>query len=236
MSRAQKKRLEESAARSTEAPAPVTPAPVTPVPEEASSSGSSSSEQLLRENQQRLLVSHVDWYAKAFQNPKALESMDLDDAIALQEQLIEVARSFNSNGGPRKISETKWHENMRQAGKPIEIIKGDGNCLFRAVSHQLYRTEDKHLELRQTIVDYIEKQGEDYFNDLNMLQEIGSFELYCTKMRRDGEWGTMIEIQAIMEYFARPVQVFHESRGTEEPWQIYGDLKGKKTNSTGLYG
>jgi hypothetical protein len=31
--------------------------------------------------------------------------------------------------------------------KPVNIVR-DGNCLFRSVSHQLYRTESRHAQIR----------------------------------------------------------------------------------------
>ena len=34
-------------------------------------------------------------------------------------------------------------------------VDGDGNCLFRAVAHQMYLDESRHLEVRQRCVDHM---------------------------------------------------------------------------------
>ena len=36
------------------------------------------------------------------------------------------------------------------------LIEEDGNCLFRAMSHQLYGSQDHHEMIRQRCCDYIE--------------------------------------------------------------------------------
>ena len=37
----------------------------------------------------------------------------------------------------------------------IRDVKGDGNCLFRAIADQYYGTEEKHDELRTLATNYI---------------------------------------------------------------------------------
>ena len=55
-------------------------------------------------------------------------------------------------------------------------VDGDGNCLFRAVSRQIYGTEDHHGMIRQESVNYIEA-GRDFFRDF--LPEAWPFDDYC---------------------------------------------------------
>lgn len=44
----------------------------------------------------------------------------------------------------------------------IEML-GDGNCLFRAVSHQIYGSSEHHLVVRVKCMQYI-AQHKDYFH------------------------------------------------------------------------
>jgi hypothetical protein len=39
---------------------------------------------------------------------------------------------------------------------------GDGNCLFRALSDQVYGSPSRHAEVRKEVCDWIEKWGERY--------------------------------------------------------------------------
>jgi OTU domain-containing protein 3 len=39
---------------------------------------------------------------------------------------------------------------------------GDGNCLFRALSDQLYGTESRHFQLRRDVCDWIEQHKTRY--------------------------------------------------------------------------
>ena len=36
-------------------------------------------------------------------------------------------------------------------------VEPDGNCMFRAVSHQLYRDQEHHDLIRQTVMLYLDK-------------------------------------------------------------------------------
>jgi hypothetical protein len=38
--------------------------------------------------------------------------------------------------------------------KPVNII-GDANCFFRSVSHQLYGTEDRHLQIGALAIQHL---------------------------------------------------------------------------------
>jgi hypothetical protein len=71
----------------------------------------------------------------------------------------------------------------KQYGFDIFDCERDGNCLFRAVSHQIYGTVDKHAEIRQRCFDYMAKDRE-YFSAY--IAE--DFDAYIQKRRRDKEW------------------------------------------------
>lgn len=49
-------------------------------------------------------------------------------------------------------SEQLFCDRLQRRGLHIVQIEGDGNCLFRAVSHQLFLSENKHEELRAKCV------------------------------------------------------------------------------------
>ncbi len=51
---------------------------------------------------------------------------------------------------------------LRRKGLKVHPVEGDGNCLFRSVSHQMYGTEDLHGLVRQSCMEYMESEAE-YF-------------------------------------------------------------------------
>jgi OTU domain-containing protein 5 len=44
---------------------------------------------------------------------------------------------------------------LKEKGFKIVEIRGDGNCLFRAVSHQVFLTEEYHGLLRKKCVEHL---------------------------------------------------------------------------------
>ena len=73
----------------------------------------------------------------------------------------------------------------------VFIIRGDGNCYFRALSFILTGTEIYHVKIQQVICDFIEV----HYDDLNIfLDEFvdGEYYLLKKKMRKNGTWGDRI--------------------------------------------
>lgn len=82
-------------------------------------------------------------------------------------------------------------------------IDGDGNCLFRAISHQLFLTEDKHFELRQKCVEHMRKHRERFESFCSI-----PFDQYLAEMGKAGTWGDDLEIRALEEVFDRIVRIY----------------------------
>ena len=90
----------------------------------------------------------------------------------------------------------------------LEIVgaEGDGNCLFRTVSHQIYGTQDQHARVRRACVDYMENE-QAYFSNF-VVGGHDTFAAYLNEMRQDGIWGDEPEIQAMCEMYDRPADVY----------------------------
>ena len=76
--------------------------------------------------------------------------------------------------------------------KPVNIV-GDGNCFSRSLSHQLYRTEDRHSQIRALAIQYLINCPE-HFIEYNTDQ---SWLEYLQRMSRLGTWADHIIIQAV---------------------------------------
>eukprot|EP00667_Euglena_gracilis_P005985 EG_transcript_6036 len=95
-------------------------------------------------------------------------------------------------------------ENIR-AGKRILAIRtsglmvqqermvDDGNCLFRAISHQLYGTQERHQEVREQCVQQLMQRREAYALYYGSDEE---YDRYVTSMKGLGYWGDEVALKA----------------------------------------
>ena len=76
-------------------------------------------------------------------------------------------------------------------GLALREVPGDGNCLFRAFSDQLYGEDARHAEIRSDVVDYMRSNREDFEPFLvdetsfeRHLQNLGTYfvDLVCQSM------------------------------------------------------
>eukprot|EP00644_Phytophthora_capsici_P014955 jgi/Phyca11/577359/estExt2_Genewise1.C_PHYCAscaffold_1090016 len=100
-----------------------------------------------------------------------------------------------------------YRESLQAAlGLRIYPIEGDGNCLFRSVSHQVYGDDSHHALVRAACMDYMESEKE-YFEPY-VVGDMAAFMRYLRHKRRDGVWGDDPELQALCELYDRPAEVF----------------------------
>eukprot|EP00457_Paulinella_chromatophora_P000600 gb/GEZN01000600.1/.p1 GENE.gb/GEZN01000600.1/~~gb/GEZN01000600.1/.p1 ORF type:complete len:598 (-),score=100.62 gb/GEZN01000600.1/:72-1865(-) len=130
--------------------------------------------------------------------------------------------NYNNNSTPMKgthqykaepAEERKFRHIMQQKGWKITDQGGDGNCLFRSVSHQMYGTPDYHELVRSKCVEYIISEKLYFASYIP-----GNFDLYVSEMRKPGTWGDHVEIQAMSEIYDRPIQIYAYS---ETPLNTY---------------
>ena len=105
-----------------------------------------------------------------------------------------VSGDVELNPGPVNISNMSVLTTRlaRIGRKPVNIV-GDGNCLFRSVSHQLYRTESRHAQIRALAIQHLINCPE-HFIESNTEQ---SWSHYLQNMSRLGSWADHIIIQAV---------------------------------------
>jgi len=119
----------------------------------------------------------------------------------------------NSNSSIDEPAKDNLQENFRKAlkqgGLEIREQEGDGNCLFRSVSFQVYGDANMHMDVRQQCLDHMSKD-EEHFSHFVEDEEFGA---YIQRKRKEGVHGNNPEIQAISELFNRPVEVFTPENG-----------------------
>jgi OTU domain-containing protein 3 len=108
----------------------------------------------------------------------------------------------------------KLRESIEEDGiRSVLDMDPDGNCLFRALSDQLYRDfGNTHADIRSDICDYLEGFEDDFCHflvlDEKEDEDAKSFEEYVSNMRQDGEWGGNLELVAAARLYCRNITVF----------------------------
>ena len=102
----------------------------------------------------------------------------------------------------------------------VECAK-DGNCLFRAISCQLYGYPDRHAEIRLQAVRYMRTQPERFkwLVDPPTAKQLDTYLRAREQPVRGtvGEWGDHPEILALEEVFDRPIEIYSHEHGPRAP-------------------
>ncbi|KAI9435441.1 hypothetical protein H4582DRAFT_1969401 [Lactarius indigo] len=84
-------------------------------------------------------------------------------------------------------------EQLGQLGLYAADTTGDGNCLFRALSDQLYGTESRHLQLRKDICDWIQSHSVRY---APFVDDERGLDVHLSLMRQPATYGGHLELSA----------------------------------------
>lgn len=114
---------------------------------------------------------------------------------------------------------------LKRRGLEIKRMLGDGNCLFRAVSTQIYGDADWHADIRKHVVKYLLSERS-YFSQF--ITE--DFDKYIANMSKEGCFGTNLEIQAIAEVYNRAVEVYGS---TSDASSSSGNIANASSSSSG---
>ncbi|PSR84645.1 OTU domain-containing protein [Actinidia chinensis var. chinensis] len=88
-------------------------------------------------------------------------------------------------------------------------IEGDGNCQFRALADQLFRNPDYHKHVRKVVVKQLKHSRKSYEGYVPM-----KYRSYLKQMKKLGEWGDHITLQAAADRFAAKICLVTSFRDT----------------------
>lgn len=108
--------------------------------------------------------------------------------------------------------EADFAARLARRGLVIKEMEGDGACMFRAIAEQIYGDQEMHGQIRRLCMDYM-LNNKDHFREF--ITE--NYESYIDRKRADHVHGNHVELQAISEMFARPVEVYQYS---DEPINV----------------
>ena len=89
----------------------------------------------------------------------------------------------------------------------------DGNCQFRALSQQLYGSEDYHGSVRRDAVNHMRREA-DFFG---AMFEAADFEAYLLDMKRSKTWGDELTLRAVADALGC---VVHVVTSNEANWYL----------------
>jgi hypothetical protein len=111
-----------------------------------------------------------------------------------------------------------------------------GNCLFNALSDQVYGDQNRHAEIRQVTIQHMRENPDQFkpfltvgagqrrnpkrknaggfsstfaFARATEAETDAAYEAHLTQMARGGTWGDNIEIQAFAQAYNTDVKIYH---------------------------
>jgi len=102
--------------------------------------------------------------------------------------------------------EKRLKDQLTQMGFYAVNTLGDGNCLFRALSDQLYGSPNRHLEIRQQVCAYL-AQHENRYKAFVDMDEEESWESHLQLMAKQGTYGGHLELSAFANYHRRCIKI-----------------------------
>jgi hypothetical protein len=128
------------------------------------------------------------------------QNNDEDQHSLHREPTAEEIANFEAEINKERI----FIQTLQTKGFHIIEIEGDGNCLFRAISHQLYLNEEYHEQLRHLCCEHLKKHQnrfEKFIVDIK-------FSEYIMEMSKHGTWADDIEIRAMEELLDRNIHIY----------------------------
>ncbi|XP_071934869.1 OVARIAN TUMOR DOMAIN-containing deubiquitinating enzyme 9 isoform X3 [Coffea arabica] len=130
-------------------------------------------------------------------SPEIEDESALDGEVGRRlNQMFSVPHVPRINGEIPSVDEaTSDHQRLLDRLQLYDLVElkvsGDGNCQFRSLSDQIYRTPEHHKFVRQQIVTQLQSHPELYEGYVPM-----AYDDYLKRITKTGEWGDHVTLQA----------------------------------------
>jgi hypothetical protein len=116
----------------------------------------------------------------------------------LNEKQIHFLRNYHNiikeNCLQKETTTFTLNEQLHNLGFKIIDMPGDGNCFFRAISHQLYRHEKDHRKIRSETMKYLMLHKNEFASFVVSID--GTIEHYIENMSKSGTYVDYITVIA----------------------------------------
>ena len=108
-------------------------------------------------------------------------------------------------------------------------MKGDGNCFYRAISYQLFRTQEEDYLVR-SVISQAENLNKTIFSNY-LISGINkpTIEEHINTVRLPGVWATQVEVLAAASLFSVPVYLCSQNKDLQcVNWKVVHPYKSSK--------
>ncbi|KAJ8765853.1 hypothetical protein K2173_020369 [Erythroxylum novogranatense] len=178
--------------------------------EEADNSGVLNNEEMLIP-----IAEEKSWFEELGHTLDITDESALDGEVGKRlNQMVPVPHVPRINGQmPSEDEEVSSHQRLLDRLKVYDLVEnkvqGDGNCQFRALSDQLYRSPHHHKHVREQVVIQLKAQPQMYEGYVPM-----AFGEYLKKMSKTGEWGDHVTLQAAADSYGVKIFVITSFKDT----------------------
>ncbi|EOA28074.1 hypothetical protein CARUB_v10024255mg [Capsella rubella] len=118
---------------------------------------------------------------------------------------------------------------LQWEGYTEKKMKSDGNCQFRALADQLYKTSDSYKLVRQEIVKQLKSHPKIYKEFVNNM----NFSEYVKNMSKNSEWGDEVTLKAAADLYS----VKNSTHYINQTYSVHGVLAqvSKRTRHSHLF-
>ncbi|XP_006340048.1 OTU domain-containing protein DDB_G0284757-like isoform X1 [Solanum tuberosum] len=144
-----------------------------------------------------LTVTSSNW-----ESPEIEDESLLDGEVGKRlNQLDAIPHVPKINGDIPSVDEAKSdHQRLMDRLEVYDLVElkvsGDGNCQFRSLSDQIYRSTEHHKFVREQVVKQLKSHRELYEGYVPMV-----YDEYLKKMSKAGEWGDHVTLQAAADSY-----------------------------------
>jgi len=133
---------------------------------------------------------------------------------------------------PANMNKTEQNSKSNLSLQQWRTLKcvGDGNCLFRAISNQVYGKQSFHPKVRNEIVKYIQSERSHFENDIT--KEQTTFEDYIEAIQKPSSWGGNTVLIAASELYSKQIFIYNYIKND----LYYRQIQSINENAAGLNG
>lgn len=139
----------------------------------------------------------------------------------------------------RRLEQESLDRLLSSRGLKVYDIEADGDCLYRAVEHQLKLADDldespiNFQGLRNRTSEYMLANADNFIpfllNDQGDLMSAQDYKNYCNRIAKTKEWGGHLELTAISEFTRKPIHIYQASSDNRAPLVVEPRVKTSKS-------
>ncbi|XP_076895261.1 OVARIAN TUMOR DOMAIN-containing deubiquitinating enzyme 12-like [Bidens hawaiensis] len=148
-------------------------------------------------------------------NLEITDESELDGEVGKRlHEIVPVPHIPKVNGDIPSVDEaTSDHQRLLDRLQMYNLIEskvqGDGNCQFRALSDQFYRSPEHHKFVRRQVVNQLKSHPEMYEGYVPM-----AYSDYLKRISKSGEWGDHVTLQAAADSYGVKIFVLTSFKDT----------------------